>query len=342
MNTIAVQELAGASRRIIHQGSKSFAAAARMFDRETRDNAYMLYAWCRYCDDQIDNQELGFGAKPQSGESTRMMLSALIEKTEAAIDEQPSDEPVFEALRYVLRRNEIPGRYPLELLEGFAMDARGAEYPTLEDTLLYCYYVAGVVGVMMAYIMGVRKPEVLQRAIDLGIAFQLTNIARDVGEDAELGRIYLPGDWLVGAGIPSGEILAPRHASSLRAVVDRLLNEAERYYDSANEGLRALDFRSAWAVAAARAVYREIGQVVRERGEDAWRERVVVSKPRKLLGLANGMLAALRSSLFDRYTDAERRDESLWSPVLESTQQCRKSPLVVPANRREGAPPTPH
>jgi phytoene synthase len=305
--------LVDTSRLIIQKGSKSFAAAAKLFDEETRENAYMLYAWCRHCDDVIDNQELGFDSKPQDPEITRQILAELRTKTQAAIDDQPSDEAVFEGLRYVLKRNEIPGRYPLELLDGFEMDATGHRYSTLSETLQYCYYVAGVVGVMMAYVMGTRDPAALERATDLGIAFQLTNISRDVHEDAEVGRIYLPGDWLTEAGIPAEEILQAQHAAKLALVVEKLLNEADRYYNSANEGLRALGFRSAWAVAAARDVYRAIGEIVRERGEHAWQERVVVRKRRKLLGVAEGMLDAARASLFDRHTNPAPRDAKLWS-----------------------------
>jgi phytoene synthase len=273
----------------------------------------MLYAWCRYCDDQIDNQELGFNSRPQSAEATWAVLEKLREKTRAAIDNAPGDDPIFEGLRYVLSKNQIPGRYPLELLEGFAMDAADATYETLDDTLLYCYYVAGVVGIMMAYVMGARDPKVLQRAVDLGIAFQLTNIARDVREDAEIGRIYLPGHWLAEAGIPRNELLDARHASALTGVVDRLLDEADRYYASADQGLRSLGFRSAWAVAAARSVYREIGVIVRNRGDAARTERVVVRKRRKLLGLADGMLAAARSSILGRYKQDQPRDADLWT-----------------------------
>jgi phytoene synthase len=305
--------LVDTSRLIIQKGSKSFAAAAKLFDEETRENAYLLYAWCRHCDDVIDNQELGFDSKPQDPEITRQILAELRTKTQAAIDDQPSDEAVFEGLRYVLKRNEIPGRYPLELLDGFEMDATGHQYGNLSETLQYCYYVAGVVGVMMAYVMGTRDPAALERATDLGIAFQLTNISRDVHEDAEVGRIYLPGDWLTEAGIPAEEILQAQHAAKLALVVEKLLNEADRYYNSANEGLRALGFRSAWAVAAARDVYRAIGEIVRERGEHAWQERVVVRKRRKLLGVAEGMLDAARASLFDRHTNPAPRDAKLWS-----------------------------
>lgn len=306
-------EIVDASRVIIKKGSKSFAAAAKFFDVETRENAYMLYAWCRHCDDVIDNQELGFKSQAQSAEKTRQALNQLQEKTRFAIDNTPSDDPVFEGLRYVLNSNQIPERYPLELLKGFAMDAAGHEFRSLEDTLQYCYYVAGVVGIMMACIMGARDPEVLERAADLGIAFQLTNIARDVREDAEIGRIYLPGDWLAEAGIPADQILHTQYAGRLVKVVERLLNEADRYYASANEGLRALGFRSAWAVAVARVVYRAIGDLVRERGELAWQDRVIVHKGRKMLGVAEGMLDATRATLVDRHTPAAPRDGNLWS-----------------------------
>jgi phytoene synthase len=301
------------SRLIIQKGSKSFAAAAKLFDGETRDNAYMLYGWCRHCDDRIDNQELGFNSQPQSQEATQAVLEELRTQTLAAINDEPSADSIFEGLRYILKRNSIPSRYPLELLEGFAMDAADAEYNTLDDTLLYCYYVAGVVGIMMAYVMGTRDPAALQRATDLGIAFQLTNIARDVRDDAEIGRVYLPGDWLTEAGIARDEILAAKNSAALAQVVDRLLAEADRYYASANEGLRALDFRSAWAVAAARSVYREIGEMVRDRGESAWQERVVVRKRRKLVGIANGMFDAAKASLFERHLEPVPRDAGLWT-----------------------------
>ena len=305
--------LVDTSRLIIKSGSKSFATAAKLFNEETRDNAYMLYAWCRHCDDVIDNQELGFNSQPQEAEVTRRVLDELKEKTQAAIDDKPSDDPIFEGLRYVLKANEIPGRYPLELLEGFAMDAAEHRYKSFDETLQYCYYVAGVVGLMMAYVMGARDEAALQRATDLGIAFQLTNISRDVREDALIGRVYLPEDWLASAGIPPQELSSEEYSAALMQVVERLLNEADRYYASADQGLRALDFRSAWAVASARGVYKAIGDKVRERGVSALSERVVVRKRRKLLGIAEGMIDALKASWFDNKTQPEPRDSDLWT-----------------------------
>ena len=305
--------LVDTSHLTIKKGSKSFAAAARFFSIQMREDAYMLYAWCRHCDDVIDNQDLGFNSKPQTVEVTQDALSMLKIQTQRAIDNQPCDDPVFEGLRYVLLRNEIPSRYPLELLDGFAMDAADHEYRTIEDTLQYCYYVAGVVGIMMAYVMGARDPAALQRAADLGIAFQLTNISRDVIEDAGIDRIYVPSDWLAEAGIPPDEITDSRHSRALYRVLLRLLDEADRFYASADEGLRALGFRSACAVASARAIYRAIGDTVRKRGDSALQARVIVRRPRKILGVAEGLMDATRASLIDRFTRPSPRDTSLWS-----------------------------
>ena len=318
-------EIVDTSRLIIKKGSKSFAAAAKFFAPETREYAYMLYAWCRYCDDVIDNQTLGFDSKPQDEATTQAILAELREKTQAAIDNKPSDDQIFEGLRIVIQNNQIPGRYPLELLEGFAMDARAHEYKTFDDTLLYCYYVAGVVGIMMACLMGAREPAVLERAADLGIAFQLTNISRDVREDAEIGRTYLPAEWLDEAGIPADKLLDPEYSDALVGVVGRLLKESDRYYESANEGFRALGFRSAWAVASARVIYKAIGDHVRKGGAKALQNRVIVPRSQKILGVAEGMLDATKAALLDRHKSPVPRDRSLWNLATRVGQPLAES-----------------
>ena len=187
-----------------------------------------------------------------------------------------------------MQRNHIPHRHPLELLEGFDMDVRGRVYASEDDTLDYCYHVAGVVGVMMAMIMGVRDEAVLDRACDLGLGFQLTNIARDVIDDARVGRVYLPAEWLQAAGVDPVDPDDISQREVLHGLALRLLDLAEPYYASARDGLPALPFRSAWAVAAARRVYRDIGYQLRKQGHRAWDGRVSTSRSRKmvLLGLA--------------------------------------------------------
>jgi phytoene synthase len=169
--------------------------------------------------------------------------------------------------------------------------------------------VAGVVGLMMASIMGAQDPRVLDRACDLGLAFQLTNIARDIVEDARMGRCYLPAQWLREAGIPPSALAEPRHRAALARVAARLVDYAEPYYDSAQQGIAALPLRSAWAIASARKVYRQIGIEVKRRGARAWDERAGTTRATKLWLLAKGAGSAL-GSRFSR--DARPRDPALW------------------------------
>jgi 15-cis-phytoene synthase len=271
------------SEESIRKGSKSFAAAARIFDRSTRDDCVMLYAWCRHCDDVIDGQTLGHEQQADFRQGQAERLELLRQETARALGggDTPSD-PVFAALKRVAERRSIPELYPQQLLDGFAMDVEGRRYETVADTLDYGYHVAGVVGVMMAQIMGVREPSVLDRASDLGIAFQLTNIARDVIEDARAGRVYLPADLLREQGVEAVDAENMGQRPGLYRAALRLLEIADVYYDSALVGMRALPPRSALAIAAARRVYRAIGEKLRKGGPQAWDGRVSTTSAEKV------------------------------------------------------------
>ena len=295
----------------IERGSKSFAGAARLFRPRERESATMLYAWCRHCDDEIDGQELGFNKLSATGAATEARLAQLREKTIAALEGQAA-EPMFLALQAVVARHAIPARYPLDLIEGMAMDVRGTKPATLEDTLLYSYHVAGCVGVMMAMIMGARQRATLKRACDLGIAFQLTNIARDVMADASVGRVYLPGDWLAAAGVSQEAIAEPANRGRVHAVTLRLLDEADRYYASAYYGLADLPLRSAFAIAAARRVYSSIGAAVRAGGAEGSLQRARAGSARKLGALAAAGIDALSAHAMSRFTVAPSR-AGLWT-----------------------------
>jgi phytoene synthase len=296
---------------MIRKGSKSFAGAARLLDPATRESVYMLYAWCRHCDDRIDVQELGRGAPAPAGSTGRDVLDELERRTRRAVAGQADANAVFAGLQRVVAEHGIPHRHPLELLHGFGMDVEGRVYRTLDDLLDYCYHVAGVVGVMMAHVMGVRDSGAIDRAADMGIALQLTNIARDVRDDASAGRVYLPADWLDRAGVEPGAVAAPHHAAAVAGVVRRLLAEADRYYRSGSGGLPALSFRSAWAIAVAQGVYRDIGRLVLRRGERAWERRAVVGKPRKLYRLVHGGVQAFAATSMGRRASRAPR-EGLW------------------------------
>ena len=305
-------DIVALSRRLIERGSISFSGAARLFDPVTRDGAYMLYAWCRHCDDVIDDQELGFarGGTAPTRDQRQASLDRLERQTREALD-GVATEPVFVALQRVVQRHEIPHMHPMELIEGFRMDVEGVHHATLHDTLTYCYHVAGVVGVMMAMIMGARGTDALNRAADLGIAFQLTNIARDAVADAEVGRVYLPGAWLAEAGLDGADLADPRHRDALAGVVIRLLNVADTYYASAARGIPYLPVRSAWAVASARNVYRDIGGVIRSRGSAAWDTRARVGTAGKLAGVTRGLGRALLSRIAAHGSSISR--QGLWT-----------------------------
>lgn len=299
-------------RDVIRRGSRSFAMASALFPPNVRDRAHLLYAWCRYCDDEVDGQRLGHATARAGPDGAMERLARIRARTAAALQgDETLAEPAFLALRAVVARSAIPPVHAVELLEGFQWDAERRRYATLDDLLAYCYHVAGCVGVMMAHAMEVTDQDTLDRAADLGIAFQLTNIARDVRDDARAGRLYLPLDWLAEAGVTPAAVGTAAAAPRVAAVVARLLDMAEAYYASAAAGLRGLPFRSAWAVAAALSIYREIGRAVRRRGADAWNRRVVIPGYRK----AAAVVAALFRMLVARARRGHRSParEGLWT-----------------------------
>jgi 15-cis-phytoene synthase len=275
-------ELIARAEVAISAGSKSFRFASRLFDRDTRERSWLLYAWCRACDDLADGQTLGHDAMPPADPAKRLAL--IRRETGRALAGERTGNPPFDALGLVARECGIPPRYIDDHIAGFALDAEGWRPRSEADLLRYCYHVAGAVGCMMAIIMGVSPQDeaTLDRAADLGIAFQLANIARDLTDDAAVGRIYLPDDWLREAGIPAAEIGEPRHRAALARLAARLGALEARYRASAREGARALPFRARWAVLAAARIYGGIAEKVVAAGPRAWDRRVTTSKADKL------------------------------------------------------------
>ena len=267
------------ARQSISVGSKSFAMASRFLPQGMHEDCVMLYAWCRHADDVIDGQEAGFSTGGPDDPAAR--LAELRGLTHRALRGDAA-APVYAGLARVVAARDIPHRHVDELLDGFAMDVDGRVYHDMNNLLDYCYHVAGVVGVMMARIMGVRDEAVLDRASDLGLAFQLTNIARDVIDDARIGRTYLPRDLLRAEGIDAIDPDDMGQRAALHRVALRLLDEAEIYYRSADVGIAALPRRPALAIAAARNIYRQIGVKLQAAGPDAWHGRLSTTKGEKL------------------------------------------------------------
>jgi phytoene synthase len=299
------------ARDSIARGSKSFAMASRLFDRVTRERAWLLYAWCRKCDDIADGQDHGGTLTGVADGQARLSMMRVL--TDKALHGAPTGDPAFDGFGVVMRECAIPTRYAHDLIEGFALDARDWRPRSEADMLRYCYHVAGAVGCMMAVLMGVDPNDwaTLDRACDLGLAFQLANIARDISEDEAADRCYLPEEWLVEMDIPPGEHMKPWVRPRLAILARRLADMAAAYEESARHGTGALPPRAAWAVLAAAGIYGDIARQVARRGEHAWDHRVVTSRRDKLGWVAR---AALQVPGRARRWPADRpRPATLWT-----------------------------
>ena len=290
-------------------GSKSFAAASRLFDRSTRERAWLLYAWCRACDDVADGQDHGHGLTRPADAPAR--IDALSTLTDAALAGEEIGIPAFDALRIVAADTRMPPRFAHDLIAGFRLDAEEWRPWSEDDLYRYCYHVAGAVGCMMAVIMGVPPGDeaTLDRACDLGMAFQLANIARDIEEDDRAGRCYLPDAWLAEMDVPPGEHMKPPFRGRLVVLARRLAGKAAAFEASAREGAAGLPFRSAWAVLSAAGIYGGIARAVAARGEHAWDHRVTTSRGAKLGFIARGAIEAMGR----RSRMPAPRDPALWT-----------------------------
>lgn len=283
------------ARETIARGSKSFAAASRLFDRTTRERVWLLYAWCRVCDDIADEQDLGGELGTTPGAEAAERLAQIRRLTNLAMAGLPSGNPSFDALGVVAAECGLTPAMAEDVIGGFALDAADWSPRTEADLLRYCFHVAGAVGVMMAVVMGVAPDdeETLDRACDLGIAFQLGNIARDVAEDDRGGRCYLPDEWLAEADIPPGEQMHPQHRKALAGVARRLAALAAEYEASARVGAARLRFRQRWAILSAAGIYGAIARKVAAGGEQAWDHRAHTTGAEKLGWVLRAGLQAL-------------------------------------------------
>jgi len=243
---------------LMRGGSKSFFAASRLLPERMRSASVALYAFCRVADDVVDD-----------GESPELGLQELQHRLNKIYQGQPLANLEDHALALVVHQHQLPRALLDALLDGFAWDAQGRHYETIADTHAYGARVAGAVGAMMCWIMGVRHPQALARACELGVAMQLTNICRDVGEDARNGR-FTP---------------------ALQSVIARVLDEADRLYNLSSQGIGYLPRDCRAAIWAARLIYAEIGHQLRRDGLNPVAHRAVVGSTRKLalLGQAQCM-----------------------------------------------------
>jgi len=308
MTAASTVQLTRYGQQSMQKGSLSFSFASRLFGKKVRSRVVRLYAWCRYVDNRVD----GLPMSASLGE--RQQLLKELEQESFQMPAPPDLHPAMQAFRDVRQEVKFPEEHARDLIQGMAMDLDKVQYQTEEQLQLYCYRVAGVVGLMMSYTMDAPCKAAFPHATDLGMAMQLTNISRDIAEDAALGRVYLPQEWLDKAGIPAGaNLLEPVYRPALVAVVERTLTLADRYYQSGDAGLRYLPLRCALAVAIAREVYAAIGDEVRRRKGAAWDQRVWIPWPQKLRVALRGVSRVLKTIpyRFSKITQDLRAEERL-------------------------------
>lgn len=304
---------------MLRSGSQTFFAASLVLPAGLRKPATALYAFCRMADDAIDQ-----------GGDRAAALSDLQRRLERIYRGTPDNVASDRAFADTVVQFDIPKSLPLALLDGFSWDAKSRQYESFSQLTDYAVRVAGTVGMMMAMIMGVRDVTSLARAADLGVAMQLTNIARDVGEDARCGRLYLPLEWLREAGIdPQTWLAQPVLSEPLACIIKRLLSAAEVLYVRSESGLAQLPSACRPAMYAARLLYAEIGREVERRRFDSLSQRAVVAWPRKVGLLAEAVLAATARRAPVDTPELLQEVSFLLKPIFASTETAGGS------NRKE-------
>jgi phytoene synthase len=245
--------------------------------RERKNSFYAIYAFCRHTDNLIDDNE----GKPRL---QRMLIKDWKKRFLADYERGYSTDPILNPFIYVMKKHGIPLRYPLELIKGVGMDIRKKEYGTFAELRRYCFRVASVVGLMLMHVMGIENTRKAKRyAIKLGIAMQLTNILRDVGEDARMGRVYFPKDELARFGITIQDILSLKRTDGFIEFLKFQVERARRYYREAVNGLAMIHKEVRIVIALALSVYGEILDVIEDNEYEVFGKRAYVNTFRKLV-----------------------------------------------------------
>jgi len=292
----------GACKELIKHGSHSFFMASMLLPRDTAIPATALYAFCRIADDLIDADHAGDEA-----------IQALSSRLDSIYAGSPQAYPEDRALAEVVRHFSIPRAMPDALIEGLAWDTTERTYETLSELYDYAARVAGCVGAMMTLIMRTSDRRAVARACDMGVAMQLTNISRDIGEDARMGRLYLPRRWFAQAGLDAEEWLAnPVQNEHITAMCKRLLSYADVLYRRSDSGVALLPLSCRAGIRAARIIYSDIGRQISRQRYETVNKRAIVPRARK------GYLLAKSLVTIPLVRSEQKVDELEWPPLIET------------------------
>ena len=255
------------------KSGSSFYYSFMFLPPEQRQAITALYAFCREVDDVVD--------ECHDVSLAQIKLEWWRQEVERIFAGTPT-HPVGFALQDVLRRFKLPQEQLLEIIDGMAMDLSQTRYLDFKGLQLYCYRVASVVGLLSAEIFGHEHRQTLKYAHDLGLALQLTNIIRDVGEDARRGRIYLPIEDLQRFGVPAKDILEARYSDAFRELMAFQAERAESYYEQAFAHLPAVDRKAQRPGLVMAAIYRTLLREIAADGFQVLDRRISLTPVRKV------------------------------------------------------------
>jgi phytoene synthase len=255
--------------------SKSFYISSLLLPMERRWATFGLYGFCRYFDNLVDNPRNRFR------DELMRELDFMAYEIGLAYRTQKSEHPVIRAFIVAAEKFGIPFEYPLELIAGVRMDLENQRFQTFDDLYLFCYRVAGVVGLMMTHILGYREPIAFQYAEKLGVAMQLTNILRDIREDKNIGRIYLPLNEIRKFGVTETDILQENYHEAFQRLIKFQVQRAHQYYIEAERGIPFLERESQFAIYSASKIYRDILHKIEAHDYNPFLGRVFVPQVKK-------------------------------------------------------------
>lgn len=256
--------------------SKSFFFSTALLPKEKRWDTYALYSFCRYADNIVDNP------RKRTMQQLQEEVDYLKQELAIAYSSGESENPIIKPFIVVARKYQIPSEYPLELLEGVKMDLGKTRYQNFDELYQFAYRVAGVVGLMMSYVLGFSSEEALVHAEKLGVAMQLTNILRDVQEDKNMGRIYLPIDELHRFGLTEDDLLSENMNDNFHKFMRFQVERAHQYYTQAQAGIKMLTSNCRFAIYSASRIYQAILYRIEAQNFNPFLGRVFIKQSRKL------------------------------------------------------------
>ena len=270
------------AREITRKYGKSFYFASHFLDNEKKTAAYAVYAICRISDESVDDRK----------NSRNLENLTLIEqKISSAYQNAPLNDPLSAAFQQTINKYRIPKKYFDVLLEGMRMDLYKSRYDNFKELYDYCYKVAGVVGLIMLEIFGYTDPRAADHAVDLGIAMQLTNILRDIKEDFDRDRIYLPKDEMQRFEISQADISDSLNNDNFKAFIKFQIARSREYYKKAKQGIKMLaDLNSRLVVLAMADIYSGILASIEKNNYNVFTKRACVSVPRKIIAVSKILL----------------------------------------------------